>query len=306
MKPELKDLLVPVDFQESSLRAAEYAVQLAKETHGSIHFLYVIRKLDYFSELLRSAEDVEKISNFAKDKLKELADKFEKEKSIPCQTHVAHGKVHEETVKKAGEINAAFIVIGDNQEGENGNQTPGSNLTQIISRALCPVLISKYPVRPIFNKIIVPLDLSTESSRQIRNAISISKKYNASLHLVSALIAGIKHKKSRIYKKMDDIQKTLIENKIECTVKLYPKSEIAPYKIVLAHAEEIQADSILVMTHQEKRGGNYIGAFAQNLIIESKIPVLSITATAADSETLQSLLDPFGIIFEIPKKDDED
>jgi nucleotide-binding universal stress UspA family protein len=309
MIPELKDILVPVDFQESSMRATEYAVQLANESQGKIHFLYVIRKLDYFSELMRSVADIEKISAFAKEKLKELAEKFEKEKGIRCETHVVHGKVHEETEKKASEINASFIVIGDNQQNESESQSVGSNMAHIISHATCPVLVTKYPVRHVFNKIVVPLDLSTETSRQIKNAIILAKKYDASLHLVSALIAGMKHKKSRIFKKMEEIQKTLNENNIECTSKLYPKSETPPYKSVLEYAYEIQADSILVMTHQEKRGDNYIGAFAQNLIIESKIPVLSLTASAGDSENaeaVQKFIDPFGIIFGSVQKDEKE
>jgi hypothetical protein len=61
------------------------------------------------------------------------------------------------------------------------------------------------------------------------------------------------------------------------------------------------------MTHNEKRGDNYIGAFAQNLIIESKIPVLSLTAAAGDSENaeaVQKFIDPFGIIFGAIQKEE--
>ncbi len=307
MKPELKDILVPVDFQESSMRAAEYAVQLAQETQGTIHFLYVIRKLDYFGEMMRSSSDIEKISAFAEDKLKEFAQKIETEKGIPCKTHVVHGKVHEETENKALELNAAFIVIGDNTQNGEKNSSVGSNMAHIISHSSCPVLVTKYPYRHVFNKIVVPLDLSSETSTQIRNAITLAKKYNASVHLVSALIAGVKHKKSRIFKKMEETQKTLVENKIECFSKLYPKTETPPYQVVLEYAYEIQADSILLMTHNEKRGDNYIGAFAQNLIIESKIPVLSLTAAAGDSENaeaVQKFIDPFGIIFGAIQKEE--
>jgi hypothetical protein len=106
---------------------------------------------------------------------------------------------------------------------------------------------------------------------------------------------------------MEEIQKTLIENKIECTSKLYPKSETAPYQSVLDYAYEVQADSIVLLTHQEKRGDNYIGAFAQNLIIESKIPVLSLTAAACETEneeTITQFVDPFGIFSDKTKKEE--
>jgi hypothetical protein len=68
---------------------------------------------------------------------------------------------------------------------------------------------------------------------------------------------------------------------------------------VLQYSEEVGADMIIILTHQEGYTyDNYIGAFAHHIISLSKIPVLSLTASAVDfyfEQYLKRFLDPLGI-----------
>ena len=298
MKKELKDILVPVDFEQASILAVEYAFELAKLINCNIHLLYVIRKLDFISEALRSSDELVKITESAKQKLEELALKYKKESSVNFYTKIERGKVYEKVAETAESIKARIIVLGDNHCFQTGNKTLGSNSMQIISTAKCPVFITKSKKFELLKNILVPIDLSTEVSKQISSAIAYGKNYDAKIHLVSVVIGGILSKKSRIFKKLKQIQKTLSDNGIVCTSKLYDfTSDAIPYKNVLNYAEEIKADSLLLMTHQEKRNDNYIGAFAHNIMNESTIPVISLTAcaTSESDNFLTDAIDPFGL-----------
>ena len=69
---------------------------------------------------------------------------------------------------------------------------------------------------------------------------------------------------------------------------------------VLEYAEEIEADMIIVMTHQEGfTYNNYIGAFAHHIINLSKVPVLSLTASANNNDIdhyFKTIVDPIGLL----------
>jgi nucleotide-binding universal stress UspA family protein len=149
------------------------------------------------------------------------------------------------------------------------------------------------------NKILLPLDLTRDIERQLNAAILYAKNYNAEIQLVSALIGGIEVKESRIYKKLVEAEKVLKGNQIKTNIKLFEVSNVPPFMRILQYSEESGADMIIILTHQEGyTHDNYIGAFAHNIISMSKIPVLSLTASAVNfyfDHYLKNIVDPLGI-----------
>jgi len=103
---------------------------------------------------------------------------------------------------------------------------------------------------------------------------------------VSVVMGGISERKSRIFQKMQSMKKTIEENGVKCTEKLFKKSHLAIHEVILEYAEDIQADAIMIMTHQEiNTSDTYIGAMANTIIKESPIPVISLTSAAAMHKT---------------------
>jgi nucleotide-binding universal stress UspA family protein len=146
------------------------------------------------------------------------------------------------------------------------------------------------------NKIVLPLDLTRDTEKNLKAALMYGKNYNSEIHLVSALIGGIRISESRIYKKLKEAEKVLNANNIRTQVKVFDISEVPPFMRVLEYAEEVEADMIIIMTHQEGYTyDNYIGAFAHHIINLSKVPVLSLTASATINDIehyLKSFFDP--------------
>jgi nucleotide-binding universal stress UspA family protein len=163
-----------------------------------------------------------------------------------------------------------------------------------------PVITLKGDFTRMGEKILVPLDLTKETSRQLSSALLYGLNYGAEIHLVSALIRGIEIIESRIYRKLSQAKNMLEENGVKCRFKIFERSDVAPFKRVLEYAGDIDAGMILLMTHEEGYTyDNYIGAFAHQIINQSKVPVLSLTSRATnfdDRNLLKGIVDPVGIL----------
>lgn len=299
MKENRKNILVPIDFQEPSLKALEMAMNISKWVNGTIHLLYVIPKGDFLTEMTRSSDELVKITDAAKNKLTEIDEKYPEMKMV---TKIGRGRIHDKILETADEIKARFIVIGENHQTDGSVKVLGSTVTQVVSRSKSPVITVKGVNTKIGKRIIVPLDLSKETRAQVFNAIAFALHYQASIHLVSVLMGGINYSKSRIYAKLKKAQRTITENGIDCTIKLYNRSVEPPYKQIIKYTNEIDGDMYLIMTHQESVSkDNYIGAVAHHIINESQIPVISLTTMAAESDqtaVLKKIVDPLGIFFD--------
>jgi len=300
MKKELKNILVSIDFKDPSVQALKYANNLAKKLDSSIVLLHVIETPGILSEYFSSGDQLVKLTDKAKDKLSELSDTYLKDANTSVVSRVERGKPYEKILKTAKETEARMIIIGENHQGIDANQELGSTVYHVTLKSPVPVLTVKGDTEKMNKKIVVPLDLTGQMRKQLFSALVYGINYGAKIHLVSALIGGIKMRDSRIFKKLNLAKRTLEENGIECSVKLFPRSEEPPFRKVITYAKEIDAGLILVMTHKEGYTyDNYIGAFAHHIINKSQVPVLSLTSAATDidfGKYLQGFVDPTGML----------
>ncbi|MBN2611664.1 MAG: universal stress protein [Bacteroidales bacterium] len=302
MKKELKNVLMPVDFKESSMHAARYAYNMARKYKGELFLLYVIETSGFFSDLFTSEETISKVKSEAEEKLAGLAKSLKnKETDVKINILVERGKPYRKILETAGTINARIIILGENHQETEKDPELGTTIYHVTLKSEVPVLTYKGKTEEMANKIVVPLDLTKEARKQLFSAIAYGLNYDAEIHLVSVLIGGIKMRDSRIFRKLKRAKKILEENGIKCSIKLFKRSETPPYKRVLEYADDIQAGLILVMTHQEGfTYDNYIGAFAHHIINESKVPVLSLTSSATNVDYtgfIKGMVDPMGVMF---------
>ncbi|WP_462279991.1 universal stress protein [Salinivirga cyanobacteriivorans] len=303
MEKKLKNILVPVDFQKPSEQALRYAVNMGRQFNLEITILHVIETPGILSEFFgkSNTEELVKLTNQIKDKLQKMIDELKAETSeIKISSRVERGKLHQKILSVAEDINARMIILGENHQGEDASKDLGSTVYHVTLKSPVPVLTLKGNIEKMNDKIIVPLDLTKEMRRKLFSAIVHGLNYGAEIHLVSALIGGIKMRESRIYKKLKQAKKTITENGLQCTTKLFPKDDEPPFRKILQYAKDVDGGLILVMTHKEGYTyDNYIGAFAHHIINESTVPVLSLTSAATNlnfSKYLQGFVDPAGIL----------
>lgn len=300
MQTDYRNILVPVDFNEPSVNAAYYAAQLAKSQNEGVVLLYVIETPGMLMDFFSSSDELVKIINLAKDKLTEfVAPLQEKWPEVKFSTRVERGKPYAKILEVAEKEPVSMIVLGENHDNNEKSGELGTTVYHITLKSPVPVLTIKGNPSKAKNKIVVPLDLTRDIGKMLKTAIFYGNYYDAEIHLVSALIGGIKVRESRIFKKLKEAEKVLKGNNIKTKVKLFEVSKIPPYMRVIQYSEEIGADMIIILTHQEGYTyDNYIGAFAHQIINLSKIPVLSLTATAVNvyfENYFRMIVDPFDL-----------
>jgi len=302
MRKDKKNLLVPVDFQESSRRAAAYAMKLAHKLDADVVLVHVIETPGLVAKYFESGNLLVKLTDQSKEQLHALKSELsDLDKEVHIHSRVDRGKPYTRILQIAQEIDARMIILGENHQGDEAEKDLGSTVYHVTLKSLVPVLTLKGDAEEFERGILVPLDLAHETRKQLFSAMVYGLNYGAKIYLVSSLLPGVTLKQSMIYKKMRDAQKTLEENGLETEIQVFENSKVPPHDRVLEYAKEINAGMILLMTHAEGYNyDNYIGAFAHHLINLSSVPVLSLTASATDinfREFVKSVVDPVGIFF---------
>jgi nucleotide-binding universal stress UspA family protein len=290
-------ILVCIDFQEQSLSALHQCFDLARFTKSEIVLLYVIESTDLFSGIFTA--NMENAKAEVEKKIKKLIDVECKDSGLEFSYIIEPGKVHERIIEKANEIKARFIIMGKNGSNEGLKRFLGSNATRVIGESKFPVISVKGRHSIGYKNIVLPLDLSKSTQEKVASAISFSKFFGSHIHIVTVHSVGIIFQATSLYNRIKKIEKVLKNNGVECTHKFYRRGSEPDYEYALNYSKEINADLIMVMTHQEGRiKDNYIGAFAHHIINESEIPVLSITPILPpdnEERTIESMIDPFNL-----------
>jgi nucleotide-binding universal stress UspA family protein len=125
----MKTVIVPVDFSDTSLNAARYAVQLLTGHYGVEMILYhVYEKDSHAAEVKNSLDDLKKeLMNIGIVKINPLAEKG--------NNFVA------ELEKLVRHREADLIIMGITGRSPIGQALMGSNTFKIVEEKVCPVLI---------------------------------------------------------------------------------------------------------------------------------------------------------------------
>lgn len=185
------------------------------------------------------------------------------------------GKPYREILALEKAMNADLIVMGSHGSKERDPNWIGGNAFKVISGSDCPVLV--FPDHYHgggFKKIVLPLTDSRETRQKVTIAVGVAKHFGATIH------ALVIHKeddpqvlhKLKIYG--EQVQKYCDSQEVECVI-----DEINGKQIAVAcmdYAKEIEADLICIMSERETPLSYFLGHYAQQLVNESEIPVLTV------------------------------
>jgi nucleotide-binding universal stress UspA family protein len=143
----LKRILCPVDFSESSVKALEYALTLAKEADAELVLMHVIEGLADLKhwEQLTNPSIVEYLrgsEQHALTRLREVVPKDAHTWYTPRELLVT-GKPYEEILRVAREQDMHLIVIGVHGRNPIDLLFFGSTTQQVVRASTCPVLTLK-------------------------------------------------------------------------------------------------------------------------------------------------------------------
>lgn len=166
----MKKLLVPIDFQQTTLNALKYGIKISKEFGFEVHLLHLI------------GSDADK--EVAVKKMNDIISEFSEEEAKNVTPHVKKGKIESDIGNTAEALDASFILMGIHKKSRL-DKIFGSRPIKVISESKTPyITIQEGGALMPITKIAMTIDLEKESVQIVEAAISLAQLFGAEIVLV--------------------------------------------------------------------------------------------------------------------------
>jgi nucleotide-binding universal stress UspA family protein len=150
MEPDIKRILVPIDFSDYSKNSLKYAVNFAKTFSADLYLIYVVEPVIYppdfsMGQIAIPSIDAE-IDKRAYEELNNLA-KAEIPVSLKCKCIIKTGKPFLEIIETAAEENIDLIITASHGHTGMEHILFGSTAEKVVRKAPCPVLTLRDPIK---------------------------------------------------------------------------------------------------------------------------------------------------------------
>ena len=150
MIPDLKKILVPIDFSDYSKSALKYAVNFCKSFSAEMILIYVVEPVIYPPDFSMGQIAIPSVNTEwderAKQELEKLAN-TEIPNGVSVKTLIKTGKPFIEIIETAGELDVDLIIIATHGRTGVEHILFGSTAEKVVRKAPCPVLTLREPVK---------------------------------------------------------------------------------------------------------------------------------------------------------------
>ncbi|MTI22203.1 universal stress protein [Fulvivirga sp. RKSG066] len=185
MNQKKNQIVVPVNFSDSSEKGIEIAADIATKWNSQITFLHIIDLPEYAgidSEMVENYLDA--IRLVVEEKIDEIKRRFIST-DLKVTSEVIVGKSSLEILNYAKEKNSRLIVLGARKYEKMEQLLEGSNAERITRYAPCPVLTIKeaFDITQV-DDIVFATDLKSTSMYVTQELKNLQQITGANLHLV--------------------------------------------------------------------------------------------------------------------------
>ena len=285
---QIKNILCPVDFFPASIRAYEYALQLAANYHASVFALHVVSPIvpSAYDFPLNMSEYTGAMQKNSRLQLAKLGKKAEKAR-IPFRSEAVVGSIDAEIHKALKRTKADFVVMGTHGRRGLERWILGSETDRMLRSCPVPLLTMSAlkgtrPAPPAIRSILVTTDFSAGTTEALDYAFSFAQECQARitiLHVVDQVTVEPSVKAS--LSTIDAIRRRLekmvpAEARPWCEVKTRVEVGV-PYSTITAAQKSEKADLLIMNVH----GKGFIdrallGSTAERVIRAAVCPVLLI------------------------------
>ncbi len=150
MEPEIKKILVPIDFSDYSKSSLKYAVNFVKIFQAELFIIYVVEPVIYppdfsMGQIAIPSVDLE-MDKRAVEELNKLAQK-EIPTDVKVHPIVKTGKPFLEIIETASEEDIDLIIIASHGHTGVEHLLFGSTAEKVVRKAPCPVLTLRDPLK---------------------------------------------------------------------------------------------------------------------------------------------------------------
>jgi len=305
---ELKKILVPVDFSESSGSALHYAVHLAGPFGAELHLVHVYEPDSAFID--STALPVIVPARQHRSRLQRQLREFANKHCIPTSNRKLYtiaGAPFEQICRFATNLDVDLIVISTRGNTGLKHLILGSTAERVVRNAPCPVLVlrsnngqigrngrSQNVVSP-FRTIVVPIDFSDCSMRGLVYAKKLAKQFGSTLVLLHSIHLQY-YVSSDEYARYDfsSVMKASEEVALEQLRDLVRTTRAERFKVesaleighagqqICERSHDRQADLIVTSTHGHTGLKHvFLGSTAEYVVRHAKCPVLVVPTRAS-------------------------
>jgi nucleotide-binding universal stress UspA family protein len=272
-----KKILVGIDFSDCSINALEHALTIADKANSDVVMIWV-NKPDHSKEIftLEPSNLLEEVDKRFKQLVKKYKPGLEKNELTFL---VREGKIYEEIVNAADEIDSFLIIIGTH--GASGFEAfwVGSNAYKIVSATERPIITIRggVDISRSVERIVLPIDSTLETRQKVPMTALIAKYFEAEIHLLAVYTTVFKDVRQRVDEYVQQVERYLVENEVKFVSEQLEAENIT--ESTIDYATKINANLISIMDEQERKASNlWLGPYAQQMINQSPVPVLCIHA----------------------------
>ncbi|MEI6061675.1 MAG: universal stress protein [Bacteroidota bacterium] len=272
----MANIIAAIDFSDCSINALEHAVSIAAHGTLDVHMIWVnnpsVTKTTIYSDL--SADLIDEIrTQFAK-----LIEKYSPR--LPDSTIdfvIREGKVYREIIDEAKEMESLSILMGTHGSSGFEQFWIGSNANKLISVACCPVITIRagIDVKHELKCILMPVDSTLDTRQKVPFTAYLARLFDAEVYVLSIYASQYKSIRKRVDEYTDQVCEYLEDEGIK-----FHRDSLSSDNLTtgtIEYAKRVKANLISIMTEQETSPFNLlIGPYAQQMVNNSPIPVLSI------------------------------
>ena len=293
-------ILFPVDLSENSEKMAPFASMAADKFNAAIHILFVVREVEYYSDMCVSTTTIENFrhqvirgSDISLNKFREKH--FKSQDDVTCS--VVSGDIADEILAAIKTDKTDLLLLGTHGRKGLEKIVFGSIADRLMKISPVPVLlvnpykaVSFFPDTRKKRKILFPVDLSEISPKLVPYVELLAGVYNADIQLLSvvrpsgyfAALYQPDHSLEEFTKTvLSETETSLADFKEKHFIK-YPETKTAAsYGLIPEEIlKRIDTDKIdlLVMGTHGRRGLDKIlfGSVAEKVAKLSPVPLLLI------------------------------
>lgn len=281
MNTAIKKILVPVDFTETSETVISKATTLAKLLKADLLLLHVVvYNGGVFSILPETKTDllptITEIEKFVSKKMDDMQTDIRKKYGITPEVYVSTGNIDTEVIDFCKNKRIDLIIMGTHGASGYKEMFIGSNSQRIVTLSDVPVLTMQNDTGKLgFENILLPIDNSIHSREKVNLATAIAKQFGAKIHILGLPDSMDTKEVNKFKIKIESVEKHIAAAKLPFKTTIASGSHLA--HSAMEYAEKNKCDLIIINTgHESKITGIFLGAFAQQIVNHSKVPVLSM------------------------------
>jgi nucleotide-binding universal stress UspA family protein len=286
---ELEKILLPVDFSDRSIAAAQYAKVLACRFRSEVTMLHVLGPFDYVLGGLEAGTPPEWYYG-RRDEARMRLDKFlaDEFRTLAVRRMILEGDPATEIVKLAHSEGMKLIVLPTHGYGPFRRFILGSVTAKVLHDADCPVLTGVHiPEAPLpgtlfFRSIVCAVDFGPQSVKALSWGAQMAAEFQARLTLVHALPTVDGSEPAPFTEElMVLLNRQAREQMEELQARLGVKAEVyldngKVTDVVRQAAEQRNADLLVIGRHETLGMKGRLRSNAYAIVRESPCPVVSV------------------------------